>query len=472
MEAAGVAAAAAERVSRARFIAVRGVSDLADERKSGFDGVRAGSIRTAAMSNALGLLGTLASLGAFSPDVLNHGNKLLVAGHGNAAPETSKVEDLTGNLIAWMLRPLPSGSDLSGICILFVDDESNILELLGRFASDRGAKSLLANDGIEALDFLAKCAQVDIVVTDLYMPRMDGFSLAQTIAAKWPTLPVIFQSGYLDLANLDRINKVTNCVAALSKPYDREYIVSVIADVYRDNIRQVLVTALPELSQCYDLLFDCRSHIASFMRSFNGVSLFETAFRHKIKDSVASFARTIISGANPKLAVDKLAHELSKLTSLLRGAKVSQPHALIEFFETFVKDMRKQTKGIDLRLDLDPEVAVHLEPDSAMLICIALIELVDNAVEALNGKGEVRVVLSRLEVRRCILLQVCSPTGPLDEELAERIFEEGYSTKGPERGMGLSILRRLAERLGGHLNLSQSDGVEFCITLPFLRTEP
>jgi signal transduction histidine kinase len=100
-------------------------------------------------------------------------------------------------------------------------------------------------------------------------------------------------------------------------------------------------------------------------------------------------------------------------------------------------------------------------------MCIALIELVDNAAEAMSGKGNIRVVLNRLELRQQVLLQVWSPTGPLIEELAERIFEEGYSTKGSERGMGLSIIRRLAKRFEGEVVLCQDDGVEFSVTVPY-----
>jgi sensor histidine kinase regulating citrate/malate metabolism len=57
-------------------------------------------------------------------------------------------------------------------------------------------------------------------------------------------------------------------------------------------------------------------------------------------------------------------------------------------------------------------------------------------------------------------------SGRLPTSLGDRIFEEGVSTKGEGRGMGLAIVRRMAERFGGQIVLRQGRGVEIIVSVP------
>jgi CheY-like chemotaxis protein len=466
MEAAGVVAASAERVSRARFIAIRGVSDLGDERKSNLDNLRAGAIRSVAMSNALGLLRTLADVGAFSRGEIPPQTDLkLLNSMSSPVGDASELDKLVRTLTTWMLKPVPTLSEckaaLIGARILIVEDEISMVTFLSDLLTDIGAFPLTACNGIQALEILRSTSNIEIVLSDIVMADMDGIELAQHIAVELPKLPVVLMSGYTNSLNLD------NCVAFLHKPFTLKKLLPIIADISRDEYPRSIINVVPELRDCFHVLHQCRLNVASFMSDFNGDGLFETAFRHKLRDSIAVFARSTIMGANPKLVTGRLSYEVGKLSTLLQGAKVRQRITLVEFVDTLINDTHKQFKAIELAIDLDPEISTHLESDAVVFICIALIEFVDNAVEALNKKGRITVALRRLELRQRIIMSVWSPTGPLNEELAAKIFEEGYSTKGPERGMGLSIIRKLAERFGGCVELSQDDGVEFNVILPY-----
>ena len=207
--------------------------------------------------------------------------------------------------------------------------------------------------------------------------------------------------------------------------------------------------------------------VTFFVDKFNGTGIFETAFRDKLKDGIANLAREIIERGSPRLAIDKLVHQVNKLTSLLRQARISQGSSFVDFLNMLVEDASKQVKDVRVEVDVDREATSGLGRDASTALCIALAELVDNAVEALNRHGNIRISLHRLNLRQQAFLSVWSPTGPLSDSVASNIFVEGFSTKGPERGMGLSIIRKLAERFGGNLGLSRAqDGVEFCMTLP------
>ena len=81
--------------------------------------------------------------------------------------------------------------------ILIVDDEKDmLLSLKEGFESYREIFSvLLAEDGEQAVDKLRENA-VSLVVTDLRMPRMDGFSLLIHIMTHYPDIPVIIITAY------------------------------------------------------------------------------------------------------------------------------------------------------------------------------------------------------------------------------------------------------------------------------------
>ena len=79
--------------------------------------------------------------------------------------------------------------------ILIADDEKNIRSGLELAFEDEGYTTLGASDGKEALELINKNS-VDLVITDLRMPGMDGYELIKRVASAYPTLPVIVLTGH------------------------------------------------------------------------------------------------------------------------------------------------------------------------------------------------------------------------------------------------------------------------------------
>ena len=104
--------------------------------------------------------------------------------------------------------------------ILFVDDDIYVRASASRALRSRGYVVVEASDGHDALELLrAPAAEIDLLVTDVVMPGMNGRELAETAQRARPSLRVLYTSGYTDDAVLQNGIQHTE-VAFLEKPYD------------------------------------------------------------------------------------------------------------------------------------------------------------------------------------------------------------------------------------------------------------
>jgi DNA-binding response OmpR family regulator len=84
--------------------------------------------------------------------------------------------------------------------LLVVDDEGSILTLVERILSMDNYEIRTANSGMSALALLDQdgAAPVDLLVTDLMMPGMSGRELAGDVRRRYPTVRVLYQTGFAD----------------------------------------------------------------------------------------------------------------------------------------------------------------------------------------------------------------------------------------------------------------------------------
>ncbi|MEU6060387.1 sensor histidine kinase [Streptomyces sp. NPDC047097] len=105
--------------------------------------------------------------------------------------------------------------------------------------------------------------------------------------------------------------------------------------------------------------------------------------------------------------------------------------------------------------------------------------LVDNAVDAAAGSGRARVEVELRAEGRTVRLRVADSGPGVPAGHRELVFTEGWSTKdrpahGGRRGLGLALVRRLAERQGGSVAVAEAEagGAEFTVVLPDALADP
>ena len=85
----------------------------------------------------------------------------------------------------------------SGTTILVVDDDPNVRSLLGRFLENEGWMTLVAPGGADALHIVESYPdEIDLLVTDVVMAGMDGFTLAAQVVGERPSIRVLYLSGH------------------------------------------------------------------------------------------------------------------------------------------------------------------------------------------------------------------------------------------------------------------------------------
>lgn len=108
--------------------------------------------------------------------------------------------------------------------ILCVDDEIAILSSLARTLRPLPYRVVTATDGLIALEMVKK-EKPDLIISDVKMPRMDGYELIKQLQAKgFGELPVVLLTGEDDLARGYR----EGCVYYITKPYKKDYLLNII----------------------------------------------------------------------------------------------------------------------------------------------------------------------------------------------------------------------------------------------------
>ena len=97
--------------------------------------------------------------------------------------------------------------------ILVVDDDPGILKFISTYLKIAGYRVLTASNGLEGLAvFRSNSDLIDLIITDLKMPKMSGYEMAAQIRKISPKIKIICMSGFAE-------EKCPECLRILAKPF-------------------------------------------------------------------------------------------------------------------------------------------------------------------------------------------------------------------------------------------------------------
>jgi DNA-binding NtrC family response regulator len=113
--------------------------------------------------------------------------------------------------------------------VLFVDDEEHILSAIRRNFRSSGYRIILANSAAAGLEALER-DHVDVVVSDMRMPGMDGAQFLEQVAIRWPHTVRVVMTGYADLASTTHAITKGRIFRTIDKPWASADVQRVIAE--------------------------------------------------------------------------------------------------------------------------------------------------------------------------------------------------------------------------------------------------
>ncbi|MBV6823086.1 PAS domain-containing sensor histidine kinase [Pseudomonas sp. PD9R] len=122
----------------------------------------------------------------------------------------------------------PAAPEVPRLCVLVVDDDSLVLTSTCLLLEDLGHRVITATSGVQALELFEGQQGIDLVITDMAMPQMNGAQLADAIRTLDPNVPIVLATGYAE-----RLEGFAAGLPRLSKPFTQLNLVEIIASAMK-----------------------------------------------------------------------------------------------------------------------------------------------------------------------------------------------------------------------------------------------
>jgi two-component system, sensor histidine kinase and response regulator len=367
-------------------------------------------------------------------------------------------------------------------CVLIVDDDAMICEVLAEVFRSLGYDTVTAEDGEAACDFIA-CKNLVLAVVDLSMPKLDGFGLLRHIRQHPRTvdLPVIISTGNDDRASIEEAYRL-GASSFVTKPINWAQFVYHAKFVIRNGqIEHDLRLAEAEAvaaSKMKNGLFRILSHeLKTPLVSLCGLTdVLSDALKDKVEAIEAEQLDHIV-GASQRL--NRLISDiliLSKSFSGLTYLTVSE-ESMADLLDDSIIGLESAAKAKNIRIKIaQPSKGLSIRCDSHLLRQ-AIYKLVDNAIKFSAEGGTIEIWAHRKEDRSTVISVRDNGPGVAPSKLAECLQpfiqeDMSYGRIAEGLGLGLPIVKSIAEAHGGELICQSAlgQGMVAAIWIPEMST--
>jgi len=199
--------------------------------------------------------------------------------------------------------------------ILVVEDIAAVRELVEVQLSLRGYTVRTARDGLDALEVIAAAGAPALVISDVLMPRMDGFALAHRLRREAATaqVPIIFLSATYVSAEDERFALTLGAMRFLAKPVDTDELFKAVAEALEGPLASGVLLSEREFYTGYRqrLEYKLRQKSEQVTRSRQQFETLPAGRRENYERSLA----------DAQNQYDEIQRELAVLNTVLQGLK-------------------------------------------------------------------------------------------------------------------------------------------------------
>jgi DNA-binding response OmpR family regulator/anti-sigma regulatory factor (Ser/Thr protein kinase) len=384
--------------------------------------------------------------------------------------DSNELQNTLLNLI-YQTPPTLSKTSAESGKILIIDDEAWLLEMIRLALQQKFPNYEIVTElnSATALE-LYQSDEFALVITDINMGRIDGYMVTDFILKKNPRQPIIVMTGLADNAG-ERYSFELGAFDYLAKPFTTDVLYAVVENAISNLETFEARKRLALLSDEPGLMFMQTQQIAKRLntilhRTKSSNDIANTMLRHKAKQVVRDFVRRLRPGNDVLKGLGIIKTQLECVERLSANIGKIRLGELEKFVKTYAKDLRTMYSKISIKLswkNSKPKIEkLPFEP----VIVLIISELLDNAISAMNGVGKITTKISILKAANILQVEI-HDTGPgIPAALRERVFNEGFSTKGEGRGLGLWLIREAARSLKGDVLYDYDNGARFSVRVP------
>lgn len=361
--------------------------------------------------------------------------------------------------------------------ILIVEDHERLLRALQSVLEADGYQVFTALDGVEALEVMEQ-AQPDLVVADIMMPRMDGYTFYRTIRSRseWVPIPVIFLTAKAEREDVLK-GKGLGAEDYITKPFDtEELLVAIRARLKRaEAIQKVAETEFERLKQQIVTILghELRTPL-TYVSGYTELALEEAPTLSP--DEFQSFLLGIKKGAD---RLNRLVEDMLLMVHLDTG-RISHDfqllscihHDLTSALREWIEPYRREAtaRGIRLEIEIEPDLPPVRLCDE--YFTDALGRLVSNAIK-FSRDNDGRVTLSAHVVDGWVEVAIADEGVGIPKEKLPQLFQrfqqvDRHLMEQQGLGVGLAIAMELVRLHGGEITVDSQvgEGSTFTIRLP------
>jgi len=411
--------------------------------------------------------------------------------------------------------------DFSNITLLYVEDEEKLRENIADMLSDDIKKLYVAKNGDEALDLYKKFDDIDLIISDVQMPRMNGLDMARKVKSINKTMPIIFTTAFTDSEYLMKAIEI-GVDKYIKKPVDMSLLYEAIEQVcepihQRRQIEMMNVTLekkiiekTAQLRELNDNLQERVEEEVSENRKKDRILIQQSRFSEmgEMIENIAHQWRQPLNTITLLTANAQFKHQLGKLEDDEFERTFNEIESLMQYLSQTINDFRSFFQPDRERANFNLEdtisrsltlteasfeynhIKVHKKIDQLNIkylgfpneLSQVFLNILNNSRDAMIEQNvKKKNVLFRLrQESKKIIIQINDNAGGLPENIISKIFDPYFTTKTGTKGTGLG-LSMCKEIIEGHMNgtLSASNahfevdnqrffGAQFTIELPLI----
>lgn len=365
--------------------------------------------------------------------------------------------------------------------VLVVDDSKTVLFTVEALLKENFANEIeffKANDGLEALDVI-KQEDIDLVISDVYMPNMDGLTFAKKLREdpKYKQTPLILTSA-VRKEDTDKLEGFeTGALDFLEKPINHTLFVAklrVFLELIESQKALKKEHQLARMQTRQDALKEMLSMVAHQWRQpLSGLSTTLARIKMMVAMDNVDTNKLLSIVETSENVIQSLSEQIRYFQKTFNEEQSLDDHQINELVQYAVGLVDKKAELLDVRVDISPLQEAnsrHIRIISSDFYQI-LLYIFNNSFDAFEEKNiENRSIKVEVQAKdSCYVLKVSDNAGGMKKEHIEKAFEPYFSTKSKNtRGLGLFLVRELVEKHGGEVVLkNKKEGVEVLMRFPF-----